>query len=57
MYKIVIKTDTTGEEIDLVLLTEKRPRARAVYELLLENNLECEVLREVEPVAVKFKGL
>lgn len=55
MYKIIIMG--ADESQDIVLFTDKRALARAAVLLCNENNLVCEVVREVKVIPVKFKGI
>lgn len=56
MFKITIKTGEQGRP-PVILVTESRALARSCYLLCEENNLECEVVVEVKPRLVKFKGV
>lgn len=56
MYKITILS-IDSETLILTLETENRFLARSVALLCKENGLKCEVVREVVPVPVTFKGV
>lgn len=56
MYKVSIyQKEVTNPA--LVLKTESRNLARSAYLLCRENGVRATVVREVEPVEVKFKGV
>jgi len=54
MYLITIKTEKPGES-PLKLQTESRHLAKSCSYLCEENELECEVVREVKLQPVKFR--
>lgn len=56
MFKITIPHKQQGQAA-LQLETKSRLCARYAYILGKENGLEVKVVREVEPVGVKFKGV
>uniref|UniRef100_A0A6H1ZYI2 Uncharacterized protein n=1 Tax=viral metagenome TaxID=1070528 RepID=A0A6H1ZYI2_9ZZZZ len=56
MYRITIQHPKEGQE-PLVLQTDTRNLARSVVQLARENKLDYEVVTEVSPRIVKFKGL
>jgi len=56
MYLITISIPKEGVS-PLKLKTKKRPLARAVQLLCKENGLEVEIVVEVSPRPVKFKGV
>jgi hypothetical protein len=56
MYKISIY-DVAGKVAILKLVTKSRSLARSAALLGEENKLKVEVVAEVEPRTVKFKGV
>ena len=56
MYRITIQHPKEGQQ-PLVLQTEKRALANSVALVARENKLDYEVVTEVSPRIVKFKGL
>lgn len=46
----------TGDK-ELHLYTDSRAEARAVLAVAMKSSVECQVMMEVPPKPVKFKGL
>ena len=58
MYQIRIEVGAVLDKDNVIILTtEKRKLARAMKELADACGLDSQVVRTVEPKAVKFKGM